>query len=417
MTTADGGPAVSADGRGSMNHVAIGILGLLTIVAYGTWYYAFGVLLDPIRIDTGWNESALATSFSIGVVTVGIGSVFGGRILDKLGSRTVLILGGLGGGLSLLITSYSTSILVFVVSSAVGLGFLGSFGFYHTTMTTAVRVNPSNPSRAIAVLTIWGAFASVVYLPLAAALVNRFEWRVSVRIMAVVAMVMFAIAAVVIPAAQRRAEGSVESDPERDDAPPPSLRQVLASTLTTPERRWFTAAVALGGIAMSTLLVYQVPAMTAAGLPLATAATVAGIRGFCQTGGRIPLTPLINWLGASGAMVLAFGSIAVGGVLLAFSGNLAVALVFAVFTGFGIGAFSPLQGIKAEELFERETLGATMGTYSGVLMVAGSTGPAMAGVLADATGDRRVVSIIIVVAAVGATLSAARLGSRAAAPV
>ncbi len=40
-----------------VNHRTIGILGVLTIFAYGSWYYSFGVLLDPIRIDTGWRES------------------------------------------------------------------------------------------------------------------------------------------------------------------------------------------------------------------------------------------------------------------------------------------------------------------------------------------------------------------------
>ncbi|KAG1648467.1 hypothetical protein GQR58_029803 [Nymphon striatum] len=35
-------------------------------------------------------------------------------------------------------------------------------------MTTAVRLNPDEPSRAIAVLTIWGALASAIFLPLTA---------------------------------------------------------------------------------------------------------------------------------------------------------------------------------------------------------------------------------------------------------
>jgi len=33
---------------------SISALGIATIAAYGTWFYAFGVLLDPIILDTGW---------------------------------------------------------------------------------------------------------------------------------------------------------------------------------------------------------------------------------------------------------------------------------------------------------------------------------------------------------------------------
>ncbi len=394
-------------GDSSINHPAIALLGLVTIVAYGSWYYAFGVLLDPIRLDTGWSEAGLAASFSVGSVAVGVAAIAGGRLLDRLGSRSVLLLGGSGGAAALLVTSVTGNVLGFTAASAVAMGFLGGFGFYHATMATAVRTNPTSPAKAIAVLTIWGAFASVVYLPMTAALVERFEWRVTIRVLAAIVVAVFAVAAVLVPRAERAGTGGRRT--ARTDQLP--LRQVLAATVATTQRRAFTAAVALGGIAMSTVLVYQVPTMTAAGLPLTTAATLAGVRGFAQTGGRIPLSPIVNRLGSSGALILAFVAIAIGGGLLAFSGTVAVGLAFAVITGFGIGAFSPLQGITAEELFDRETLGATMGSYSTVLMVAGATGPAVAGLLADLGGDRRVVSVVIVVAAGAAAGFAVRLRS------
>ncbi len=390
-------------GKSAINHLAIAMLGLVTIASYGSWYYAFGVLFDPIRLDTGWNEAALATSFSVGSVAVGLGSIPGGRLLDRLGGRIVLLAGGVGGSTMLFITSYSQNVVVFTISSALALGFLGSFGFYHATMTMAVRSNPTDPAKAIATLTIWGAFASVIYLPMTAELVERFDWRTTIRIIALIALVMFIVTAVVVPTKPAVSDGPQSAAP---------LRSVLLATIATPARRAFTVAVALGGVAMSTVLVYQVPVMTAAGLPLATAATLAGVRGFSQTAGRVPLGPIVARLGSSGALVLAFGSIAVGGALLGFSGAVIPALGFAVITGFGIGAFSPLQGITAEELFERDALGATMGSYSMVLMVAGAGGPALAGVLADATGERRIVVLVIVVAAAGVMGCALRLRSR-----
>ncbi len=167
---------------GRLNHWAIAVLGIVTIVAYGSWYYSFGVLLDPIRLDTGWNEAHLALSFSVGTVSMGAASIFGGRLLDRFGSRTVLSIAGLGGGAALIATSFTDHILLFVAGAAVAMVFLGGFAFYHVTMATVVRIHPENASRAIAVLTIWGAFASAIYLPLAAFLVERFEWRDTVRL-------------------------------------------------------------------------------------------------------------------------------------------------------------------------------------------------------------------------------------------
>ncbi len=383
-----------------IDHVVVGLLGLVTISAYGSWYYSFGVLLDPIRDDTGWGESSLATSFSVGIALAGIGSLFGGRLLDRVGTRTVLTLAALGGAAGLLLASFAQHVVVFLVGSAVALSVIASLGFYHVTMAAAVRLHPSNPARAISVLTIWGAFASAIYLPLTGALVGEFSWRVVVRILAVSLAVVFLGAAALLPG------GSATSSPDR-----PPLLQVLLDTFASRRRRALTAAISLGGVSLSCVLVYQVPAMTAAGLSLTTAATIAGIRGFCQLGGRLPLSPLIARLGSTGALRLAFAAMALGGALLAVSGTTPVALAFAVVTGFGIGAFSPLQGIKAEELFDRSTLGATMGFYGTVLMLAGALGPALAGVLVDATGDRRIVSAVIVVSSLGAVAASAPLGS------
>ncbi|MEM7275580.1 MAG: MFS transporter, partial [Actinomycetota bacterium] len=182
-----------------VDHRSIGILGLVTIVTYGSWYYAFGVLFDPIRTDTGWSEAALALSFSIGTVALGLVSIGGGRLLDRTGARTVLLLAGIGGGAALALTSFATSIVAFVIGAALAMVFLGAFGFYHTTMTMAVRLNPGRPSRAIAVLTIWGAFASAVYLPATAALVDRLAWRPTVRILAAVVVVVLVAAALLLP--------------------------------------------------------------------------------------------------------------------------------------------------------------------------------------------------------------------------
>lgn len=374
--------------RPPVDHRAVALLGLVTIAAYGTWWYAFGVLLDPIRLDTGWSESVLATSFSIGSVTIGLGAIGGGRLIDRLGARQVLMLGAIGGGIGLLTAASATNVVVFFVAAAIGMGFFGALGFYHVTMTAAVQLHPDDPARAIAHLTIWGAFASAIYLPLAAWLVERFDWRTTVRLLALSAVIIFVIAAALLPT--RKSKGS---------ATPPPLRDVIAATLRPGAPRRLSTVVAMFGIGMSTVLVYQVPAMTAAGLALTTASTMAAVRGFCQLGGRLPIAALVRVLGVDRALLTACAALGVGGALLAIAGSIPTASLFAIVTGFGIGAYSPLQGIKAEQLYDRETLGATLGFYGTVGMLAGAAGPAVVGFLAEATNDRRWASVVTVVAA------------------
>lgn len=372
-----------ADRGVALDHGALALLGVLTICVYGSWYYSFGVLLDPIREDTGWSEAGLAASFSWGTVLIGLGSLFGGRMLDRLGTRTVFLVAAGLGGTAFLVASVATNLFVFAFFAALGMGVFGALGFYHVTMTVAVRSNPTQPSRAIAVLTLWGALASAIFLPLAAFIVERLDWRATMRILVVTAVLLFITSAVFVR--------EVDTTPRHD---PPALRRILGSMLASPASRAFTGAVAFGGMCLATLLVYQVPAMTAAGLPLTTAATMAAIRGLFQLSGRLPIAALVRTLGTDRALVLAFGAMSSGAAILAVAGTIPVAFAFAAIAGFGIGAFSPLQGMKAEELYDRATLGVAMGFQGMVLMLAGSLGPLISGVLADQTGDRRWAAVL-----------------------
>lgn len=391
---------------GKIDHVSIGVLGVLTICAYGSWYYSFGVLLDPIQLDTGWSESTLASSFSGGTVLIGLSALFGGRMLDRVGHRPVFIAGGLIGTAGLFTAASATHVMIFFVGAAIGLAAFGSLGFYHVTMTTAVRLNPREPARAIAVLTIWGALASAIFLPGSDWLESQLGWRAATRVLALVAGSAFLIAATVLPSTSPPAETKR-----------PSVREVLASTVSEPGPRLFTLAVACGGLAMSTMLVYQVPVMTAAGLGSASAASMAGLRGFCQLGGRVPLSPIVGAIGRDNALILAFAAMTTGAALLVVAGTLPVAIVFAVVAGFGIGAFSPLQGMKAEQLFDHDRLGATMGVYGAVLLLAGSAGPVLAGIIAEQTGERRWAAVIAATAAAGALVATVRLARLSRAPL
>ncbi|MDA3040258.1 MAG: MFS transporter [Actinomycetota bacterium] len=376
-----------------MNHPAIAALGMVTICCYGAWYYSFGVLLDPLLADTGWRESWISGSFAAGLALIGIGSVFGGRLLDRLGPRAVFALAALVSTLGLGGASFSRHPLLFAAGSALGMGALGALGFYHVTMTTVVRLHPDNPQRAIAALTIWGALSSPIYLPLAVWMNDRFEWRTTIRLLLATAVLALVAAIIVVP-----------NETAAIGAGRPSLRSVAAAATAPGETRAFTIAVALIGVATSVLLSYQVPVMVAAGLPLAAASTAAGARGFCQLGGRLPLGIIVGRIGTRRAMFAALGAIIVGSILLVFSSNLVVALAFAVVVGIGIGAYSPLQGMRAAELYDRSSLGATMGFQSAISQLVGATGPLAAGLVAESTGDRRWVVPIATTSAIAAVL-------------
>ena len=369
-------------------HLTIVLLGLVTISAYGAWYYAFGVLLDPILADTGWSEAGLTATFSASAALGALAALPAGRLIDRRGSRRGFVAAALLSAAGLGLASTARSLPVFVVGAVVGGASLQSLGFYHITQATAVRAVPHQPAKAIARLTIYGAFSSTIFLPLAAYLEQHIGWRATMRTLEAGTASVLLLAAAVI---------RDRPDPARQRA---ELRisVVLASV---PARR-FLIASALIGLGVGTILVYQVPLMTAAGLPVGVAAWMAGARGVAQVSGRIPVARIVARLGARGAIQLAYTTITLGVGVLILAGRVWVALIYVAVAGFGIGATSPLQGIYADELFEREQLGAAMGVLGMGFGLAGAVGPTLVGLLTDLAGSRWWGVAIAVAAGAGA---------------
>lgn len=360
----------------------LAILGLVTIAVYGSWFYAFGVLLDPVIADTGWSEPVVTGAFSSSTLLAGGGSLAGGWLLDRWGSRLVFGIAAVLGGGGLWMAAGASSPATFALAGAIGGGVLASLGFYHVTQPAAVRVSPGSEDRAIAVLTIWGAFSSVLYIPLTAWLVTNLDWRATLRVLAVSATVSLIVGLVAIDTRRR------------DRSPVPPIFKDLGRSVRSGRARRFLVSQILAGLGVGTILVYQVPAMTAAGLALAAASFWAGFRGFAQLGGRLPLMPLVRRFGVANSLRLSYVAIALGSMALAFAGNQVLAAVYALAAGFGIGAVSPLVGMHSKNVFGATAMGTAMGLTSLVFMIGNSVGPIGAAWLSGVFGDRSVPVVV-----------------------
>ena len=355
----------------------ISALGLLTIVAYGACYYAYGALIQPIGADTHWPDAALGAIFSAILVITGVLGILAGRLLDRRGPRPVFLVAAVAGTGAMLAASVQSALLAFAIAYAGGCGLVGALGFYDITQAVAARAAPAAPSRAIIWLTFFGAFSSPIYLPLTAWLVQSAGWRDAIRIQAGTILAAFVLAAVLI----KNPGGSWPGQPA--DSPASTLRGAWRS----PRVRAWLLATLIGGAAVDALIVYQVSVTARAGLALGVAAAVAGFRGLAQLAGRLPLTGLVNRLGARNTLVLAYTVGAIATLLLFVSGALAPALLMSLFVGASVGAVYTLQGVYAYELIDPRHLGMVLGIQQAVFAIGGAIGPVAAGALLGATGS------------------------------
>jgi len=160
---------------------------------------------------------------------------------------------------------------------------------------------------------------------------------------------------------------------------PPALVTSLRSALGNSQLRLFTLGAFLSSIAVSTLLVFQLPTMTAAGVSTATAALLASVRGFMQLAGRIPLVSAINRFTAPRLIIVARFTLGVSALFLLGSEHIAFAVMYIVFAGITIGALSALDGVAARGIVQPEVFGTVMGGIGLITTLGGALGPIFSG--------------------------------------
>jgi len=355
------------------------LLGLATIGAYGTAYYSIGVLIPVIASDTGWSTGALAGGFSIGMLGQGAIALLSGRVIDRHGSKRVLLASICAGGALLFASSFAQESWQFVAAWSAGAAATGGGLYYNVTMPMTARLYPEQRAAAFSVLTLLGALASPIFYPLAAWLIDLLGWRGALQALVGVMVLCVAPAALLVhaPAAAQLSRTAVGGS--------------LAGALRQPVVYRALLVFALAAFANSALLLHQVSALEAAGLSLAAASGFAGVRGAFQIPGRLFLTPLTQRFGVRGAIAMCYtlAATATLALLLAVAGftPTALAVYFTVVSGMSLGMLSPLNGLFQAEVYGDSRLGTLSGVNVIVVSVAGASGAWTAGLAASAAGS------------------------------
>jgi predicted MFS family arabinose efflux permease len=369
---------VTANTRPSLRYWLPAFLaGLATIGAYGVVLYSVGVLVVPVGRDTGWGEAVPVTAVSLGLLLSGPAGLVAGRLLDRRGSRFVL-LSAVGLGAPLLASaSWTTEPVVFVVTWSLCASLFAGGLYYSVTQSVTTRLYESNTRpRAFAVLTFLGALASPIFYPLTGVFVEELGWRSAVR-----ALVLLMVTLVLPAALTLRTQASItEGAAGQDEAS-------IWEAVSTPAVWRLLVAFALAAAATNALLLHQVGVLGAAGFGLGTASTLAGLRGLLQIPGRLILVPLVRVLGPRGGVGASYLLCAAGvGCLLVGRGNSVPAVFYAVAAGVAIGLLSPLQGLLAPEVYGIRRLGTLSGVQQFVVATAGALGAWSSGQLVTLSG-------------------------------
>ena len=151
-------------------------LSFTQLVAWGSCYYAYAVLMEPIQVALGISRSTAAGAYSLGLLVMGFTAVAVGVLIDRGRHFQVLVGGTVITICGMLLHSLVDAVWqLYAVWALIGAGMACTL--YESVFAYLIRAYPNDYRRRITVVTLLGGLASTVFWPLTALLLAKFGWR------------------------------------------------------------------------------------------------------------------------------------------------------------------------------------------------------------------------------------------------
>lgn len=369
-------PAARDNGAGGVRSVGglyygwgmLAALAWTELTSWGILYYSFSVFVAPMQRDLGWSRAALTGAFSLALLCSGVAALGVGRWLDRHGPRLLMTAGSCAAALLVLAWAGVRHLPVFYLIW-LGLGIAMAAVLYEPAFAVVATWFLRYRSRALTILTFVAGLASVVYIPLAAWLIQAVGWRMALVVLAVL------LAAATIPPhalVLRRHPHDLGLPPDGLAAPATSRREAAHPEPRVPVReavrgtpfRWLTAGFCLAFFVNVAVTVHFIPALLDHGFSTGFAATAAASIGLLALPGRLIFTPLGGRIPRRYVTAAIFAVQALGLGVLVNAWSTAGVLVFVALFGIGFGAITPARAGLVADLYGARHYGSISGVLT-----------------------------------------------------
>ncbi len=373
----------------------VSALSVTHLISYGTLFYAFALLIEPMERELGWSKTALTAAFSLALVSSAFFAVPVGRLIDRGYGRAVMTGGSVLAALLLVLWAFTESYPVFLLIW-LGLGAATSALFYEAGFAVLALNLGLLARRGITIITLVAGFASTVFIPLLHVLIDRYGWRDTILVMAALNIGICAVLhACGIPAAPAKSRHTGNS---RSSLPPASNpRRVLAK----PAFWLFVITSVLQGIISVGIPVHLIPILLERGFSIEAAVAAYTVIGPAQVAARFLTGFGERAMSLKGIGVVTMAMSALGFLLLPFiqAGSWLI-LAFAALYGASNGMLTIVRALLPPELFGREDYGAIQGMIAMPVRITMAIAPFAFGALWAWWGNYDAVLILCLVMAV-----------------
>ncbi|MEO6012069.1 MAG: MFS transporter [Devosia sp.] len=366
-------------------------LGIAQICSWGSLYYSFPLIAAAMESELGWSKTDLYLGATIGILLSALIAVPVGAVIDRGHGRWVMAAASIVAGLLLVAWSFIDSLLAFYLVVA-GVGALQAATLYEPAFAViARRAGPEHSRNAITALTLWGGFASTVFVPLVQILLDRLGWRGTLEVLGGINMVVCAALYLLVIDPGKDAPRRLIDERAKGELPP--LRLALGNPVFWGLAAAFTAYTATFGA----FIFHFYPMMLERGFDASGVVAAMAIIGPAQVAGRIAVRMFAGEVSGRriGSITVAAFPIAMGILYLAPAQFWIVALV-ALLYGAANGIMTIVRGISVPEMVSKQAYGAINGALAIPMVVAKAGAPLAAAWIWTATGTYSAVLLAIV---------------------
>ncbi len=371
--------------------------GFLAFTVSASLMHAYTVFLLAVIETLSWSRAEASLAYSVGQSVGGVSSPLVGGLVDRLGARRMVLLGGCLLTIGLFGSAQADAlwqvVLLYGVVMTLGANCIGLVVF----VPLVSRLFVAQRGMAISLLQSANGFGRAISAPIAQWLVDAQGWRNAYLMQAG----LMAVLIIPLAAMFRRADTLAPAAATSGAAADSGRAWTLAEAIRTRHFWLLFLVYMLTSIGSFLVSLHQLAFAVGQGFEPLYAATVLGMGSLLALPGVILTGTLSDYIGREWAAILAYG-ISIVGVAAALTigdGSQHLLLwLHACFFGITWGARGPAITAKTADLFGGPRLGTILGVItigSGVGAGIGSWG---AGLLFDLTGTYRPAFILSILA-------------------
>jgi MFS family permease len=386
---------------------------VISLVGLGV-RYSFGVFFKSLEAEFALSRGATSSIFSTYMLLCCVFAIVGGWALDKYGPKIICFCIGSLTGLSLILTSQTSSLWHLYITYGLLLS-LGTGALYPVVNSTTSRWFERRRGLALGITTSGGGVGAIVVAPFATYLITHLDWRTALIVIGFVSWLVVAVISLLM----RKEPGDVGLLPDgaKLERAKENIQDNVAGSTGFSLRESFRAVnfwVLLLiwlflSLSVHLIFVHVVPYAVDMGFSLMDAAGIVSLVGGLSIVGRVVVGRISDATGRK-PPAIACAFLQVGALLwLIWARELWMLYVFAITFGFLWGGLSIMVTALIGDVFGMRSIGAIMGAMSAGWALGAAIGPALGGYTYDVSGHYVVAFATAAALLLVATFFAARV--------